>query len=159
MSQLFFENGVVVKTLTEPPFQYSDGGRSKYFKGTAGDCFTRAVCNATGMDYKVVYDMVNEYGKKERTGKRKKDKSSARDGVYQKTALKIMKDLGWSWVPTMSIGSGCTVHVATEDLPCDKTIILRLSGHFSCMKNGILLDTYDCSRGASRCVYGYWVKA
>jgi hypothetical protein len=31
-------------------FIYSDGGRSKYFKGTAGDCVVRAICNATGKD-------------------------------------------------------------------------------------------------------------
>ena len=29
-------------------FIYNDGGRSKYFKGEAGDCVVRAICNATG---------------------------------------------------------------------------------------------------------------
>lgn len=34
-------------------FHYSDGGRSNYFKATnVGDCVTRAICNATGKDYK-----------------------------------------------------------------------------------------------------------
>lgn len=44
---------------------YSDGGCSKYFKGEAGYCVTRAICNVTCMDYKEVYNMVNEYIKRE----------------------------------------------------------------------------------------------
>lgn len=51
---------------------YSDGGRSKYFKGKAGDCVCRAICNATGKDYKEIYDFINELSQRERTGKRKK---------------------------------------------------------------------------------------
>lgn len=42
-------------------FHYSDGGRSNYFKATnVGDCVTRAICNATGKDYKEVYKALNE---------------------------------------------------------------------------------------------------
>ena len=42
-------------------FIYSDGGRSKYFKAEhVGDCVTRAICNATGMDYKEVYDALKD---------------------------------------------------------------------------------------------------
>ena len=34
-------------------FIYDDGGRSKYFKAKGvSDCVTRAICNATGKDYK-----------------------------------------------------------------------------------------------------------
>ena len=46
-------------------FVYSDGGRSKYFKGkNVGDCVTRAICNATGLDYKKVYDDLSAMQKK-----------------------------------------------------------------------------------------------
>ena len=45
-------------------FVYSDGGRSKYFKANnVGDCVTRAICNATGKDYKEVYDALNDMAK------------------------------------------------------------------------------------------------
>ena len=138
-------------------FIYNDGGRSNYFKGTAGDCFTRAVCNATGMDYKEVYDLVNEYGKKERIGKRKHSVSKARDGVYSTTARKIMADLGWLWKPTMQIGSGCTTHLSADELPSG-TIICLVSRHYTCVKDGVVYDTYDCTRDENRCVYGYWYK-
>ena len=30
-------------------FKHSDGGRSQYFKGTAGDCVTRAIAIADGI--------------------------------------------------------------------------------------------------------------
>ena len=42
---------------------YHDGGRSQYFKGTTGDCVTRAIAIATGIDYRKVYDLVNSYSK------------------------------------------------------------------------------------------------
>ncbi len=45
---------------------YSTGGREKYFKANVvGDCVCRAIANATGMDYKQVYDLINSYAKKE----------------------------------------------------------------------------------------------
>ena len=63
-------------------FIYSDGGRSNYFKAEhVGDCCVRAIANATGLDYKVVYDGINTLAKKERTGKRKRKVSNAREGV------------------------------------------------------------------------------
>ena len=37
----------IVKT-----FNYNDGGRDKYFKGTTGDCVTRAIAIACDLDYK-----------------------------------------------------------------------------------------------------------
>ena len=43
-------------------FIYSSGGREKYYNTIkVGDCVTRAICNATGMDYKEVYDLINKY--------------------------------------------------------------------------------------------------
>lgn len=139
-------------------FKYSDGGRSKYYKGSRGDCLCRAICNASGRDYKEVYEVINQYASKERTGKKKRGKSSARDGVYHATRRKIIEEwLGWKWVPTMQIGSGCKVHLRSNELPSGN-LILSLSGHYSCVKDGILYDTYDCSRDGTRCVYGYWVE-
>lgn len=65
---------------------YSTGGREKYFKANVvGDCVCRAIANATGMDYKQVYDLINSYAKKEHLSKRKKKKSNARNGVTKDT--------------------------------------------------------------------------
>lgn len=135
-------------------WNYNDGGRANAgYKGTAGDCACRAISIATGMPYKDVYKLINEYGKRER----RKNKSSARTGVYMDTMKKIMEDIGWEWHPTMKIGTGCKVHMRKNELPSG-TIITRLSKHYATVIDGVLNDTYDSSRNGTRCVYGYWKK-
>jgi hypothetical protein len=140
-------------------FICSTGGREKYFKAAkTGDCVVRAICNATGEDYLKVYKDINSLAKSERVGKKKRGVSSARNGVYKRTLKKYIEEvLGWSWVPTMQIGSGCTMHLHENELP-DGVLIVSLSGHITCVKSGIIYDTYDCSRDGNRCVYGYWRK-
>ena len=144
--------------MNELEFNYNDGGRSKYFKGTTGDCVCRAISIGNNMDYKEVYDLINQYSKVERTGKRKRGKSSARTGVYKSTIKKILEELGWKWIPTMKIGSGCQVHLRLGEIPMDKTIIVSVSKHLTCIKSGVINDTYNCSREGNRCVYGYFIK-
>lgn len=137
-------------------FVYNDGGRSKYFKGSTGDCVTRAVSIATGKDYKEIYDLVNSYAKMERVGKRK-GISNARTGVYKNTIYKILTDLGYKWIPTMKFGTGCQVHLKKEELPSG-TIIVKLSKHLTTVIDGVINDTYNPSRDGCRCVYGYYIK-
>ena len=141
-------------------FKYSDGGRSKYFKAEhVGDCVCRAICNATGKDYKEVYDMLNAECKVTNLPKkRRSNTNSARNGVYRKTYQKVLEKLGWVWHPTMTIGSGCKVHLRRRELP-NGVLIVSVSKHLTCVKNGVLYDTYDCSREGTRCVYGYYTKA
>ena len=138
---------------------YSTGGREKYYKQIdVGDCVTRAITNATGMDYKEVYDLINTYASREHLGKRKKYISSARNGVSKDTIWRILKDLGWTWIPCMFIGKGCQVHLNENELPMG-TLIVAVSKHLTCVKDKVLYDTYDCSRNGNRCVYGYYIKA
>lgn len=140
-------------------FIYSDGGRSNYFKGTSGvgDCAVRAICNATGKDYLEVYNAINEIAKGERHGSRKRGVSNARTGVYIGTMKKYLASIGWKWVATMQIGSGCQTHLDERELP-NGTLILNVSRHFTCVKEGVIYDTFNPSRGGTRCVYGYWHK-
>ena len=144
-------------------FIYDDGGRSKYFEATnVGDCVTRAICNATGKDYKEVYTRLKELAKEEtpkqcarhRGGKR----SSVRNGVFKETWKKYLNEIGWVHISTMGIGTKERVHLREDELPKDETIIVQVSKHLTCVKNGIIYDTYDCSRGGERMVYGYWKK-
>lgn len=138
---------------------YDDGGRSKYFKAeSVGDCVCRAVAIATGKDYKEVYDDINTLAKNERTGRRKKGKSSARNVVYKATIRKLMESYGWQWHPTMLVGQGCKVHLRDGELPSGR-IVVNLSKHVTCVIDGVIHDTYDPSREGTRCVYGYWQKA
>ena len=148
---------------------YDDGGRAEAgFKGTADDCVCRAISIATGQPYKEVYDLINAYGQKERLSKRRKSKSSARTGVYKETTRKIMKDLGWKWVPTMKVGQGCKVHLTESELPKGR-IIASVSKHVVAIVDGVIHDTYDpnnrtvIDQGGNdittdRCVYGYYIE-
>ncbi len=144
---------------------YDDGGRSAAgFKGKTGDCVCRAIAIATEKPYKEIYDLINEYGKAERANLKRRGnahnghRSDARTGVYKETIRKIMARLGWKWKATMSIGSGCTVHLRKEELPSGR-IVCNLSRHSVAVIDGVVHDTYDSTRGSDRCVYGYFYKA
>jgi hypothetical protein len=139
-------------------WEYNDGGRAAAgFKGSAGDCAVRAVAITTGLAYKEIYDRINDLAKRERTGKRKRTVSNARTGVHRVTMHRLLDEMGAAWVPTMGIGTGCTVHVAQNELPSSGRLILNLSRHFAAVIDGVLHDTHDCSRAGTRCVYGYWM--
>ena len=139
-------------------FNYNDGGREAAgFKGKVGDCVCRAIAIATELPYKEVYDLINKFAKSERTGKRKKGVSSARNGVYKGTIRKVMEHLGWKWVPTMLVGKGCTTHLRDGEWPMGR-LVVSVSKHETAVIDGIINDTYDCSRDGDRCVYGYFVK-
>lgn len=157
----------MTEQLTAVDFKYNDGGRSNYFKGErAGDCVIRAISIATGKDYKEVYDEMwernREYASKSRQNKVTKALNkkgfSPRDGNYKDVYEPYILELGFKWVSCMGIGTGMQVHVNRDELPQDATLILRLSKHLSCYKDGMLQDTYDCSREGTRGVYGYWIK-
>jgi hypothetical protein len=138
---------------------YDDGGRAESgFRGQAGDCVTRAISIATGKPYREVYDEINMLAKThERKGKRKRDISSARNGVYTQTLRRYLKSLGWVWVPTMQIGSGCTVHLRESELPMGK-LIVKVSGHTCAVIDRVIYDTHNPDRDGQRCVYGYFYQ-
>lgn len=144
-------------------FVKNDGGRAAagYKNKYAGDCVCRAITIASGLPYAVVANALNAGGRTERLpkpGKGSRLRSSASGGVFthRKWFKDYMRSLGARWVPTMHIGSGCTVHVRKDDLPSGR-LVLMLSKHCAAFIDGVLHDTYDCSRGGTRCVYGYWV--
>lgn len=129
-------------------WKYDDGGRSKYFKASrVRDCAVRAIAIATGKDYKEVYDAL----KKLNGGK------SCRNGTPKKVIKAYLKVIGWKWHATMKIGQGCKTHLCKKELP-EETLIVQVSSHLVCIKDGVIHDTHDCSRDGNRCVYGYWSK-
>lgn len=135
-----------------------DGGRAAAgFKGQASDCATRALAIAAEMPYREVYDLINQYGERERRSKKRRGKTNARTGVYKQTFRRIMEDLGWAWTPTMKIGQGCKVHLRAEELPSGR-LIVAVSKHYVAVIDGVVHDTHDCTRNGTRCVYGYWQK-
>jgi len=160
-----FNGHVIVNETID--FVYNDGGRSKYFDNKkVGDCVTRAVAIASGMDYKEVYDFLAESNAKQRvTIRQKRSKRAMRKArkvtashgisVTRKWFKDYMKSLGFTWTPTMFIGSGCKIHLRKRELPNGR-IICNVSKHSVAVIDGVIHDTYDCSREGTRCVYGYW---
>jgi len=141
----------------------NDGGRKAAgFKGKAGDCVVRSIAIATGISYQKVYQDLYDANEKFRIKSRSKlakslikKNDSPRTGTHRAVLKKYLKQLGWKWTPTMFIGQGCKVHLKKEELPNDK-LIVSCSKHITVVINGVLNDTYDCSRNGTRCVYGYW---
>jgi hypothetical protein len=146
-------------------FVYDDGGRAAAgFKGEADDCVCRAVAIATGRPYREVYDELNYFCQYERLSRREETEesvfkgkvaSSSRTGVRKPTSRAYLESLGWVWTPTMKIGSGCRVHLRTDELPPGR-LVVQVSKHVVAVIDGVIRDTHDCSRDGTRCVYGYW---
>lgn len=133
-------------------FVYDDGGRSKYFQAkNVRDCAVRAIAIATGKDYLEVYNALKQLN----GGK------SCRNGTPKKVDKAYLKSIGWKWNPTMKIGSGCQLHLDADELPSG-TLIVQVSGHLTCVKDGVIYDTFNPSLrdidAPRRCVYGYWSK-
>ena len=146
-------------------FIYNDGGRAEAgFKGKTGDCVARAVAIASGLPYKEVYDRLAEGNATQRVtkktrGLKKNGVKTASHGINitRKWFKDYMKELGFEWVPTMQIGSGCRVHLDEDELPKGR-LVCSVSRHSTAVLDGVLNDTYDCSRMGTRCVYGYYIK-
>jgi hypothetical protein len=127
-------------------YVYNDGGRAAAgYSGSTGDCVTRAMAIATGLSYQWVYDKLNELAKVEKIGKRKLKTSNARTGVYRTSYERLMRQIGWTWVPTMQIGSGCKVHLTDGELPPGR-LVVKLSRHLTAVIDGVIHDTYDPQR-------------
>ena len=138
-------------------FVEDDGGRAAAgFKGLAGDCVTRSIAIATAQPYREVYDELNWLATKERP-RNGKGRSSARDGVHRVTYHRYMLALGWFWVPTMQIGSGCKVHLKKKELPNGR-LVVRVSKHITAVIDGVIHDMHDPQREGTRCVYGVYMS-
>jgi hypothetical protein len=138
---------------------YDDGGRAAAgFKGEADDCVCRAIAIISGRPYAEVYARLAEETGNQRASKRTKKKAaSARNGISTKRKWfdDYMRELGFTWTPTMQIGSGCKVHLRADELPPGR-LVVNVSRHSVAVIDGVIHDTHDCSRNGTRCVYSYW---
>lgn len=161
------------------PWVQDDGGREVAgFKGKAGDCVARSIAIASGRPYAEVYARLAAGMGSQRAGKRGKRAASARNGVSvrRKWFKDYMAEIGFRWVPTMGIGSGCKVHLAPGELPAGR-LVVAVSKHYTAVVDGVVHDTFDPQRdpettfwcgpdgkvthtttSGGRCVYGYWIK-
>jgi hypothetical protein len=153
-------------------YTFDDGGRAAAgYRGSAGDCVTRSIAIAAGKPYQEVYDVLAAgMGSQRKTKRTKKTGASARNGVY--TRRKWFKDymhgLGFTWTPTMLIGSGCKVHLLKGELPPGR-LVVAVSKHYTAVIDGVIHDTFNPTWAtihhnegkttmSHRCVYGYWTN-
>jgi len=131
-------------------FIKDDGGRSLAgFKGMADDCVVRAIAIVSGKLYKEVHQELSDWQGWDA------DNGGNVSGHY--TYKRFIENFGFKWIPIMRVGSGCKMHLKAEELPNGK-LIARVSGHLVAVIDGVIHDTFDCSRGGKRCVYGYFSK-
>lgn len=177
MERVIVERGACWDGSASMKVIYNDGGRkSEGWKGNAGDCVVRAIAIATETPYQQVYDAMWEMNAKfmqtsrTKVAKRMRDKGATpRNGNFKHVYRPYLESLGWEWVPTMGIGTGCKVHLCEGELPHGR-IIARCSRHLTAVLDGIIHDTYDPQwtsivneagkqqRIAHRCVYGYFIR-
>jgi hypothetical protein len=135
-------------------FIYNDGGSGTHKKR---DCVARAIAIATSRPYDEVYQALCQVNFKSRSNLRCTGSARADRGVDTrcKGFKDYLKSLGWTWTPTIGIGTGCRVHLRAQELPAGR-LIVSVSRHYVAVIDGVIHDTFDPSRGGTRCVYGYW---
>jgi hypothetical protein len=138
----------------------TDGGRKAagFPTKARGDCVARSIAIASGRPYGEVYDRLTKGKLSQRASSRtSRPTSGAHNGVHvrRKWFRDYMAELGFTWVPTMGIGTGCKVHLRPSELPKGR-LVVGVSKHYTAMIDGVVHDTHDPSRGGWRCVYGYW---
>lgn len=139
------------------PWVYDDGGR--YVAGyedrdAIGDCAVRSIAIARGVGYQVVLDDLHEIVGDEHYAR---GFNPMRTGVPISLIRYYLAGVGWTWTPTMAIGSGTTVHLRRGELPAGR-VIARVTKHITAVIDGAIYDTHDPGRGGTRCVYGFWTK-
>ena len=136
------------------------GEKQKY----VGDCVIRSISIACETPY---LDVQKELQKRTKAFREKSWSRMARKikpkedngfkGIPKQSYEPYLLSLGWKWKPTMFIGSGCKVHLKASELPKGR-LICAVSRHLVAVIDGVIHDTVDCSRGETRCVYGYYYK-
>ena len=129
-------------------YEYNDGGRLKAgFKGKTRDCGVRALAIALGRedDYKELYNELAVVNKLHG------HKKSAALGLYKNVFVEVLTKYGFVWCSSPTFEGR---KARASDLP-PHTIIARMAGHFACVKNSVIQDSWDSSH---KMVYGYWIQ-
>ena len=122
---------------------YHDGGRKQAgYNRSKGDCVTRAIAIVTNLSYINTYEMVNRYCNQERN-----QKSSASAGVTKKTIDKILKNLGFTWIPK---------RFKWGEESIEGKVILNLSSHVIPVIGDNYYDVSPNELKNGTIVYGYW---
>lgn len=108
-------------------FIQNDGGRSKYFKGNAGDCAVRALAIYSQKDYKQVYDSFNPYNV---IG------ASPRNGSDLNTLLDVYGVHGLARIDIVS-------DELSVEMLSDIDMIIEYDKHVHACLKGVIHDTHE----------------
>jgi hypothetical protein len=133
-------------------FRYDDGGRAAAgFRGPARDCAARAIAIASGWPYEKVYQALASEGGGAIYGSRL---NHPHTGLRQSTVAGFLNRQGWRFTAARR-GATTPVRLRGEELPMGR-LIVALATHVCAVIDGVIYDTYDCSRGGRSRVHGFW---
>ena len=145
-------------------FNYNRGGYTRGSGLNRGDCVPRAITIATELPYQIVFDELQrrqtEWRIKSNSKKaynKKPHRNKCYMGTYKEAYKPYLEELGWTWVPKMFIGQGFKTYLRKEDLPPGR-LIVSVRKHLTAVVDGVVNDTWDCSQGGNKGVYGYYYK-
>ncbi len=109
------------------------------------DCMIRCVVNVTGQPYKDIHKLMYDAGWR---ATRRKSKGNWEDQI-----LTTLDKLGFKYEKISYPGIKGESRMTALKMSEVGSYILRVSKHVSVLKDGILMDTWDCS---NKCVYFAW---
>lgn len=125
-------------------FQPNPKEKQELGKGKCADCSVRSICAALDISWDDAYDMLCKYAKEIY------DMPNGKIGfeyAIQKIGFKIKK------LPKIQKGEKrITVEKFSKIYP-DKTAIMNCAGHYVCVKNGNIYDSWD---SRTRPIYSYF---
>lgn len=116
--------------------RYTDGGKKEAgYKGRSGDCVSRSISLATGVEYKKV---LKELQKRQKQWGRSEGYSvcAAKNGVYAPVYFSWLEELGFRRVFLCS---------SWDMIPKIGTFVVQTHRHLSCVIDSIIHDTFDPS--------------
>jgi len=129
-------------------FKLDDGGRSAAgFKGSAGDCVTRAIAIAEFRDYNEVREELmaekRSWMAKSRSRSAKKAKSaSVRNGTEAKVYRPYLEKRGWVRKTLVKFGDPSRKKMVPEEIPLGN-VIVEIPKHVIAIKDHVVHDTFD----------------
>ena len=159
----------------------NDGGKYEagfVGKKITGDCVTRAITIATGLQYSHVrrelmsrqFDWSQKHNSKAAKRCRARSTKSVFRGVWAEVYKKYLDDLGWTYVSCAKVGDPNKKYMNTLDIPVG-IVIVKQTKHLACVIDHVVNDSWDCrqtykwidgqptERKINKCVWGYWIKS
>jgi hypothetical protein len=115
------------------------------------DCGTRAICLATDRDYHTVWNevtrVIRRYESNPWSGH--ESRATANGGASRAVMQQVLGT--WRW------NLGSVLHI--DEVP--RLCIVFIPGHWACVRDGAVLDTWDCrgKRRKPRAIRGYLAPA